>query len=232
MSILPAAGIVLNKTTAGNVTLSGNNTYTGGTNINGGLLSLSSAGALGTTGTIAFGGGTLQYSVGNTTDYSNRFSTAVSQAYNIDTNSQTVIFASALTSSGGSLTKLGFGTLILTGNNSYDATTITTGTLQIGNGGTSGSLGSGAVTDNDTLVFNRSDSITVNNLISGTGNLTQAGSGTLTLTALNTFSGLARQHQPRRAGHRPVGYHQQPQRHWHGCHGPDISERRNVPLYR
>ncbi len=188
--ILDGSGIVLNKTTAGNVTLSGNNTYTGGTNINGGLLTLGSAGALGTTGTISFGGGTLQYSASNTTDYSSRFSTAASQAYSIDTNSQTVTFASALTSSGGTLAKLGNGTLILTGANSYNTTTITAGTLQIGNGGTSGSLGTGNVTDNGTLAFNRSDSITIGNLISGsTGGLSQIGSGTLTLNTSNTFVG-------------------------------------------
>ncbi len=126
----------------------------------------------------------------NTTDYSGRFSSAASQAYSIDTNSQTVTFASALTSPGGTLAKLGNGTLILTGANSYNTTTITAGTLQIGNGGTSGSLGTGNVTDNGTLAFNRSDSITIGTLISGsTGGLSQIGSGTLTLNTSNTFVG-------------------------------------------
>src|SRR5207245_1859416 len=66
---------------------------------------------------------------------------------------------------------------------------ISTGTLQVGNGGTSGTLGAGNITNNAALVFNRSDTITVTNAISGTGALTQNGSGTLILTNANTFSG-------------------------------------------
>src|SRR5207247_75403 len=79
---------------------------------------------------------------------------------------------------------------ILTGNNTYGGvTTISAGTLQIGNGGTSGSLGSNSVTNNAALVFNRSDSITVANAISGTGSVTQTGTGTLTLDNANGYSG-------------------------------------------
>jgi len=90
------------------------------------------------------------------------------------------------------ITKSGNGIMVLSGSNTYTgSTTVSAGTLQIGNGGTTGSLGSGtsAVTDNATLVFNRSDSITVSNAISGTGTLTQAGAGTLTLTGSSSFSG-------------------------------------------
>lgn len=101
-------------TNTGTVTLSGNNTYTGGTRLNGGTLNLGSASAIGSSGLISFGGGTLQYSAVNTTDYSSRFSTAAGQAYSIDTNGQSVSFASAVASSGGSLVKLGAGTLTLT----------------------------------------------------------------------------------------------------------------------
>ena len=61
--------------------------------------------------------------------------------------------------------------------------------LQVGNGGTNGSLGSGYVTNNYSLRFNRSDSITVGNAISGTGSVVVAGSGKVTLTGANTYSG-------------------------------------------
>src|SRR5207248_11239609 len=80
----------------------------------------------------------------------------------------------------GTLTQAGAGALILTGANTYAGiTTISAGTLQIGNGGVAGSLGTGAVTDNASLAFNRSDSVTLANLVSGSGTLSQAGAGTL-----------------------------------------------------
>jgi autotransporter-associated beta strand protein/T5SS/PEP-CTERM-associated repeat protein len=133
--IISGSGAVT-KQGAGTLTLSGNNSYTGGTTISGGVLSLGSANAVGTSGTISFGGGTLQYSASNTTDYASRFSTAASQAYEIDTNSQNVTLASPLTSSGGTLTKSGAGTLTLSGNNSYTGgTMIIAGTVTIPAGG-------------------------------------------------------------------------------------------------
>ncbi len=94
------------------------------------------SGPLGKSGTISFGGGTLQYSAANTFDYSGRFSTASSQAYKADTNSQSVTWATALTSSGGSLSKSGTGTLTLTAANTYTGnTTISAGTLALSGAG-------------------------------------------------------------------------------------------------
>ncbi|MBF7731760.1 autotransporter-associated beta strand repeat-containing protein, partial [Pseudomonas sp. N040] len=62
-------------------------------------------------------------------------------------------------------------------------------TLSIGAGGTTGSLGSGAVVNNSTLQINRSNAVTVANAISGTGTLTKLGAGTASLTGANTYSG-------------------------------------------
>jgi autotransporter-associated beta strand protein/T5SS/PEP-CTERM-associated repeat protein len=133
--IISGSGAVT-KQGAGTLTLDGANSYTGGTTISGGVLALGSLNAVGTSGTISFGGGTLQYSASNTTDYSSRFSTAASQANKIDTNGQNVTFASPLTSSGGTLTKSGTGTLTLSGNNSYTGgTMIIAGTVTIPAGG-------------------------------------------------------------------------------------------------
>jgi fibronectin-binding autotransporter adhesin len=59
----------------------------------------------------------------------------------------------------------------------------------VGNGGTSGSLGSGNVTDSSSLVYDRSDNVSNGSIISGAGTLTQMGTGALTLSDLNTYTG-------------------------------------------
>ena len=89
------------------------------------------------------------------------------------------------------LTVNGTGTLTLTGANTYTGTTTITGaTLQIGNGGTTGTLGSTApVKDYGTLAFIRGDVVTVANAICGSGGFTQAGTGKIILTGANTYAG-------------------------------------------
>lgn len=90
---------------------------------------------------------------------------------------------------GGSLVKTGAGTLTLTGANTYSGgTTIASGTLQLGNGGTTGSI-AGNVVDNGALVFNRSDAVTYAGTVSGTGTLVKTGAGTLTLSGASTYTG-------------------------------------------
>ena len=80
-------------------------------------------------------------------------------------------------------------TIILTGGNSYGATTINvSATLQIGSGGTAGTLGAGAVTDNGQLVFKHSDTVTVTTAIGGNGGLAQTGSGMLIVGSGAVFS--------------------------------------------
>ena len=94
-----------------------------------------------------------------------------------------------LISGTGSLTQLGGGTLTLTGANTYTGgTTISAGTLQLGNGGTSGSI-VGNVADNGVLAFDRSDSVTFGGVISGTGSVLQEGAGATILTSANSYSG-------------------------------------------
>ena len=150
---------------AGTLTLTGNNTYAGGTTISSGTLQIGNGG---TSGSVA----------GDILDNA-------ALAFNRGDN---ITYASVISGSG-SLAQLGAGTLTLTGNNTYTGgTTISSGTLQIGNGGTTGSV-AGDILDNAALAFNRSDNITFGGVISGSGSMIQLGAGTLTLTGDNTFTG-------------------------------------------
>ncbi len=91
------------------------------------------------------------------------------------------------------MTKAGLGTLVLTATNTYSGgTTISGGELQVGNGTTVGSI-AGNITDNGTLTYNHSDTVTIpsTTTISGSGILHQAGAGTLKIFSnlASTFSG-------------------------------------------
>ncbi|MFN4243483.1 MAG: autotransporter-associated beta strand repeat-containing protein [Tepidisphaerales bacterium] len=89
----------------------------------------------------------------------------------------------------GKLVKVGSGTLILTANHLYTGgTTVSGGILQIGNGGTTGSVLGDLHTD-ATAVFSRSDTVTFSGSIRGTGSLVQAGPGTLRLTGDVRYEG-------------------------------------------
>ena len=90
----------------------------------------------------------------------------------------------------GDVTVSGPGTVILTAANTYTGgTTISGGILQLGNGGTVGSV-VGAIVNNGTLALDRSDTgLILSGAISGTGALVQMGTGTSILTGANTYSG-------------------------------------------
>ncbi|WP_246132725.1 autotransporter outer membrane beta-barrel domain-containing protein [Devosia ginsengisoli] len=110
----------------------------------------------------------------------------------IDTNGHDIGIAPVMTGTG-SLTKEGLGTLTLTGANTYGGgTTIAAGTLQLGNGGTSGSI-LGNVANSGVLAFNRSDAVTFGGTVSGTGGVWQVGTGQTTLSANSAaLSGVSR----------------------------------------
>lgn len=150
---------------AGTTILTANSTYTGDTTISAGTLQLGNGG---TTGSI----------VGN----------VINDGALVIDNAGTVTLP-GLISGNGSLSQIGTGTTVLTSNNTYTGgTTISAGALQLGNGGTSGMV-AGNVTDNGAIVFDRSDDITYANVISGTGSLTQLGSGALVLQGDQTYTG-------------------------------------------
>lgn len=95
-------------------------------------------------------------------------------------------------SGNGSVEQQGQGTnstITFTNNNTYTGgTTITSGTLKLGNGGTTGSV-VGDIVNNSHLSFDRSDSFTFSNLISGTGDVDKRGAGILTLNTAQTYTG-------------------------------------------
>ncbi|OXJ22576.1 hypothetical protein CFB82_40080, partial [Burkholderia sp. HI2714] len=157
----------MNLTGPGTMVLTGNNNYSGTTQMSNGTLQVGNGG---TTGTLGTG--------------------AVVDNANLIFNLSGTTTAPGVISGTGNLTQVGTGTTILAANNTYTGTTtIGSGTLQVGNGGTAGSLGTGSVTDNANLTFNTTSTTTVNGSISGTGNLTQAGTGTTVLAANNTYGG-------------------------------------------
>jgi len=151
----------------GTTSLTSDNTYTGITRIFAGTLQ---AGDGGTTGSL--GGGDV-----------------VNDGLLAFNRSNTYTAAQSISGSGG-LIQRGDGIVVLTGTNTYGGTTtIENGTLQIGNGGTSGTLGTGNVLNDGVLAFNRSDSHTVGQQISGSGDLLQSGTGTTILTGTNSYLG-------------------------------------------
>lgn len=198
----------ITKLGAGTLTLIGSNTYTGDTNINagtlkaGGILGLStnsmfnvaSGAALDLNGTIQdIGGLTGAGLVTNSLADRARLMTGeknVSSTFSgtiEDGAGRTALWVSGNTNGPAF-------TFTLTGTNTYTGGTAicSCATLQLGNGGTGGSI-VGDVTNGGTLAFNRSDTYTFNGAISDSGTdrgqVVQEGTGTTILTAINTYSG-------------------------------------------
>ena len=176
-----------NQIGPGTTTLTGLNTYTGGTTINAGTLAISADHNVGAdTGGLTFNGGRLQF--GASFDLANtRAITLNAGGGTFDTDVFNTTVSQAIGGTG-PLTKTGFGTLTLSGANTYTgATTIDGGTLAI-----SGSIASSSVTNNGNLIFQGtgtagSASITNNNFLSFNNNGT-AGSASITNNTVVNFN--------------------------------------------
>lgn len=209
--IITGTGVGLTKNGNGSLGLLGANMYTGGTFINTGRL----FGGPGSLVRTAFGSGDITIEADATllTDRStlsnnlilnggilagnNGFgevwsgNVTISATSTVElTYSFTSITFTGAVSGSGNLAKTGLGQLTFAGANTSTGTvTISDGKLQVGAGSTTGELGSGAVINNGSVVFNRSNDLTLGNIISGTGALTKNGNGTLTLTNNQTYQG-------------------------------------------
>jgi fibronectin-binding autotransporter adhesin len=196
-------GYALTKIGGGMLTFSGSNTYSGGTTVQAGILAAATTAALPyftTGGMVAVeSGAMLDLSVAGAAQFqaadvnnllsSNGTGFAAGSQLGIDTTGGSLTCNSNIQGNMG-LTKLGSNTLILTAANTYTGpTVVTSGSLQVGNGGASGGLGSGPVTDNSALVFDLSGPTTFGGIINGVGSLTQTCSSILTLLGSNTYSG-------------------------------------------
>lgn len=144
------------------------------------------------TGTTIVSGGVLQLGNGGTTGSING---------NIINNAELAFNRSDANTYGGGISGTGnvylrgSGTTTFTGANTYSGTTfITSGPLQIGDGGATGSI-TGAISNNRALIFNRSGALSYGGVISGTGSVIQRGSGTTTFTNANTYTGGTRVEQ-------------------------------------
>jgi outer membrane autotransporter protein len=168
--------------------------FTGKTVIDAGTLALSGAGSIANSTAVAVnatldisgidGAGTTIKTLSGSTDGAIALGT---KALTV-TQGADATFAGVI-SGDGALTKEGASALILTGANTYaGGTTISAGTLQIGDGGTSGSL-SGDVLNNAALVFDRSDAYGFSGGLSGAGSMTFRGGGTALLGSSGAFSG-------------------------------------------
>ncbi len=205
-----AGATQLVKTDLGTLVLSGDNTYTGGTSLANGTLVLGSSDALGT-GTLSAADGTqIEYrSLTGIVSIANAIELTGAVDFTVDGSDS---FQNGRISGAGSLQKLGFGYLNLTGFNTYSGgTTIGNGTLAIESdeslGAASGALSfaggqttlrlRGAWGTSRTIALNGTQAIIdnfgwnadISGTISGTGALRLDGAGTVTLSGRNTYQG-------------------------------------------
>jgi fibronectin-binding autotransporter adhesin len=182
--IISGTGASITKTGAGTQTLSGNNSYSSGTTLNSGTLGVGHSSALGS-GVLTVGGTSTLLAAADTLNLANNISLS-SGALTVDVSGFTLTNSGAITGVG-ALTKIGAGSLTITGANSYSGGTLVTAGTLIGN---TGAL-QGSITNNAAIVFDQSSAGTYGGVLSGSGNLTKLGSGTLILDAANTQSGGA-----------------------------------------
>ncbi|EHG0731847.1 fibronectin-binding autotransporter adhesin ShdA [Salmonella enterica] len=216
-NILSGSGSLV-KTGTGELTLSGDNTYSGGTTITGGTLTADHADSLGSgdidnSGVLKVGEGDLENTLSGSGSLVKTGTGELTLSGGNDYSGGTTIIGGTLTadhadslgtgavansgvlqvgegelentlSGSGSLVKTGTGELTLSGDNSYSGgTTIIGGTLTADH---ADSLGTGAVANSGVLQVGEGE---LKNTLSGSGLLVKTGTGELTLSGDNSYSG-------------------------------------------
>ena len=148
-----------------------------------------SSGTLTVPGILKSGGGSVTTISGGTAVTAG---TGVELVARTDTASDLLAISTPVTGTG-ALTKSGTGTLTLSGVNTYSgATTVSGGKLEIGSAGQLNSgtyAGAIAIATGATVKSNSSATQTLSGIISGGGSLAKDNTGTLTVSAANTFTG-------------------------------------------
>ncbi|EFO8679724.1 fibronectin-binding autotransporter adhesin ShdA [Salmonella enterica] len=187
-------GSKLTKQGDGTLILSNTGNDYGDTEIDGGILAAKDAAALGTgdvtiaeSATLALSQGTLDNNVTGEGQIVKSGSDELIVTGDIDNSGVLKVGEGELEnilSGSGSLVKTGTGELTLSGDNSYSGgTTITGGTLTADH---ADSLGSGDIDNSGVLKVGEGD---LENTLSGSGSLVKTGTGELTLSGGNDYSG-------------------------------------------
>ncbi|KAA0303644.1 fibronectin-binding autotransporter adhesin ShdA [Salmonella enterica subsp. enterica serovar Infantis] len=206
------------KTGTGKLTLGGDNSYSGGTTITGGTLTADHADSLGTgaianSGVVKVGEGELKNTLSGSGSLVKTGTGELTLSGENTYSGGTTIIGGTLTadhadslgtgavansgvlqvgegelenklSGSGSLVKTGTGELTLSGDNTYSGgTTITGGTLMADH---ADSLGTGAIANSGVLQVGEGE---LENMLSGSGSLVKTGTGELTLSGDNSYSG-------------------------------------------
>ncbi|EAA3819492.1 TPA: fibronectin-binding autotransporter adhesin ShdA [Salmonella enterica subsp. enterica serovar Havana] len=206
------------KTGTGELTLSGDNTYSGGTTISGGTLTADHADSLGSgdidnSGVLKVGEGELKNTLSGSGSLVKTGTGELTLGGDNTYSGGTTITGGTLTadhadslgsgdidnsgvlqvgegelentlSGSGSLVKTGTGELTLSGDNTYSGgTTIIGGTLTADH---ADSLGTGSVANSGVLQVGEGE---LENTLSGSGSLVKTGTGELTLSGDNSYSG-------------------------------------------